>query len=92
MGYRVQGKRNIWLGEINLGGDSIYMMIRAFSRDEVTRGARAIEEKGTGPNPGLLRAKQADQSAHPERTAQSGSGSRRHRDHGAAAVHRNFLD
>lgn len=94
VGYRVQGRRNIPIGEMDLGGDSIYMMFRVFSRDEVTKGLRAIEEKETGPNPGLLRAKQADQSAHPECTAQSGSVSRRHRDQGDPAFsgHRNFLD
>jgi len=70
------------------------MMFKAFSRDEVTKGAMALEEKGTGPNPGLLRAQQADQSAHPERTAQSGSASRRHIDQGGPTfiVHRNWLD
>ena len=38
------------------------MMFRAFSIDEVTKELMAIEEKGTGPNSGLLIAKQADQS------------------------------
>ena len=38
------------------------MMFRAFSIDEVTKELMAIEEKGTGPNPGPLSAKQADQS------------------------------
>lgn len=66
------------------------MMIRAFIIDEVTKG----EEKGTGPNPALLWAKQAGQSAHPQWTAQSGSASRRHIDQGGPpfSVHRNCLD
>ena len=38
------------------------MMFRAFSIDEVTKGMMAIEERGTGPNPGLVSTKQADQS------------------------------
>lgn len=53
------------------------------------------EKKGTGPNCGLLKAnKQADQSAHPERTAQSGAVPRRHTDQGdpTFSVHKNFLD
>lgn len=32
VGYRVQVRRNIRIGEIDLGGDSIYMMIRAFKQ------------------------------------------------------------
>ena len=64
VGYRLQGRRHIRVGDIDLGGDTIYMMFRAFSRDEVTKGVRTIEGKGTGANSGLLRAQHADQSAH----------------------------
>ena len=64
VGYRLQGRRHIWVGEIDLEVDTIHMMFRASSRDAVIKGVRTTEGKGTGANPGLLRATHADQSAH----------------------------
>lgn len=48
------GYRDIKIGELYLGGGSTSISFRAFSRDEDTQGVMAIEEKGTGPIPGLL--------------------------------------
>lgn len=60
------GYRDIKIGELYLGSGSTSISFRAFSRDEDTKGVMAIEEKGTGPIPGLLGAKQADQSVPPQ--------------------------
>lgn len=70
------------------------MIFKAFSIDKDTKGVMVIEEKGTGPNPGLLSTKQADQSSHPERTAYFWFCVRKsYRPGGSAfSVHKNFLN
>lgn len=49
-------------------------------------------EKGTRPNHGFLKAKQADQSAHPELTAQSGTYNRNTQPSVCTRISRTFND
>lgn len=79
-------KRNVWSGEIDLGGDAIEMIFKALRADEATKeGSDGCRRGRNRTEPWTLPTTNAvgsDQTTHLSRLHCSGSGSTRHEDPG----------